>query len=180
MKKEWHHWRIGSGLSKWKLFVVASVVLIVLIGAGVAVTKLIGRTGSSHDYPWSQRSINAVLDLDGGNWEKYPDLKQEKKAIASTLDTFTRSLTKGDVEGAVSVIASERQGAYRELFNSRPEAMAGFAKIVAKAKMSFLSENYDPDVTIFQRTAEYSVTLDGFTFYIIFIKADDQWLLYDF
>ncbi len=111
-------------------------------------------------------------------WKKFKDLKQEKDSIQKTLHSFTDALKQKNVDGAVKLIQIDRQEPYRELFNSRPEAMESFADILLKSEMSFLSAHSANEPK--NRTAEYKVVLDDFIFYVIFMKMDDEWVLYDF
>ncbi len=99
-------------------------------------------------------------------------------AIGETLAGFEDAMRAGDLDAAVSHIAPEQQDGYRELIAANPDGMASFGELLAKAEMSFLSA-HDP-TTPFNRTAEYALELDGVTFYLVFIKTESGWRLYDF
>ncbi len=119
-----------------------------------------------------------IQGQDAVDWRNYPDLKQEQDSIQKTLLSFTQTLKDSNPDTAIQFIEQEKQDAYRELFSSRPEAMESFADIISKAEISFLSAHSPTEPN--NRTAEYKVVLDDFTFYIILMKIDDEWVLYDF
>ncbi len=123
----------------------------------------------------TEKNIHEENYLD---WKNYKDLKQEQEAIEKTLNSFTGALKQKDTNGAIAFVQEDRKESYRELFNTRPEAMESFADIISKAEMSFLSAHSPNEPK--NRTAEYKVILDDFTFYVIFMKIDDEWVLYDF
>lgn len=118
-----------------------------------------------------------AADEDPG-WENYPDLDAEKQSIADVVDDFTAALKEENVAAAVVHIHGDKQVAYSELFNSKPEAMASFADLLSSATLNFLSSNVDflPG----NRIAEYVVDIDGYEFYITFMKVDGNWVLYEF
>lgn len=129
--------------------------------------------------------INPIEGESGelGNWQQYPDLQQEKTAIGQVLQSFQKAMREGDVEKSVSYIDEDIRGIYRQLFEQKTEAMASFADLLNNAEMSFLSPkgvSQDPSNEIVARTAEYTVTLDTFDFYIRWIKLDGQWRIFDF
>jgi len=116
------------------------------------------------------------------DWRNYPDLPDVKKAIEQTFQDFRRALEEGNIEDAANCIAEGRREEYSALFAHRPDAMPSFAGILERAEMSFLSapERADPATTSTLRTSEYSVVLDGFTFYLRWVNVDGQWVLFDF
>lgn len=116
------------------------------------------------------------------DWKNYPDLPEEKAAIEESLDEFRSALKEGDIERAVSVIDEDRREEYAALFAHKPEAMPSFAELLDTAEMSFFSaaERAAPGTSTALRTSEYAVVLDGFTFYVRWIKVDGKWVLFDF
>jgi hypothetical protein len=128
---------------------------------------------------WQSADLEAAIAaMDDGDWRNYADLAAEQAAIGETLGGFGEAMQAGDLDTAVSYILPERQEAYRELFASNPDGMASFGELLDAAEMSFLSEH--TDTSAYNRTAEYALELDGFTFYLVFIKTADGWVLYDF
>ncbi|HOO87391.1 MAG TPA: hypothetical protein PK442_06795 [Synergistales bacterium] len=116
------------------------------------------------------------------DWKNYPDLPEEKAAIEESFDELRNALKEGDIERAVSVIDEDRREEYAALFAHKPEAMPSFAELLENAEMSFFSaaERADPATSTALRTSEYAVVLDGFTFYVRWIKVDGKWVLFDF
>jgi hypothetical protein len=135
--------------------------------------------GAADDGPfWEEDVEDALGALDDPDWRSYPDRDEEEAAIAQTLEGFAAAMKRGDLDGSVAFILDERREAYRELFGANPAAMASFADVLSGGEMSFLSEYAES--AAFNRIAEYAVDLDGFTFYVVFMKVDDTWVLYDF
>ena len=119
---------------------------------------------------------------DNANWRSNPDLPSEKKAIEESLGGFCSALEAGDIRSASEYVDEDRREVYASLFGRKPEAMPSFAALLEQAEMSFLSapENSDPAASSTQRTSEYAVNVDGFTFYVRWIKRDGKWVLFDF
>lgn len=168
-----------------KIMITLAAVVLIIGGIFTARHFLFLLTGNGEApetiaYPWSVEEVEGVLGRDDGDWQNYPDREAEEEAIAAVIGQFAEALAQQDVNRSVSLIVTERQDAYRELFSANTQAMEGFAQLIARAEMSFLSEYVGPGATTFLRTAEYSVTLDDFTFYLVFMKSDDRWRLYDF
>jgi len=122
----------------------------------------------------------SVLGLDDADWQSYPDLEVERRKIDEKLRGFQNALRAGDVAQAVSFIAEERQGAYGALFENRPEAMASFADVLEASELSFFGTPEEPSLDLRFRTAEYTVTIDDFDFYVRWAKVEDRWVLLDF
>ena len=114
------------------------------------------------------------------DWKEYPDLEAERQRIGDSLAAFQRALRAGAVDEAVSWIVAERQAAYATLFRNEPAAMASFADLLGKSRLTFLAPSADPALTTSLRTAEYTVTIDGFDFYLRWCRVDDRWILFDF
>ncbi|NLA90061.1 MAG: hypothetical protein GX843_00230, partial [Synergistaceae bacterium] len=91
-------------------------------------------------------------------------------------------LRAGDIEKAASLLDEGRIDLYSALFVHRPEAMASFADLLDGAEMTFLSdpEESDPSASSTCRTIEYAVDMEGFTFYVRWIKMGEKWVLFDF
>jgi len=131
------------------------------------------------DLVWEVEEVPDLLDAqDGPDWQDYPDREAEETAISRTLENFAQALKDGNADAAAGFVVDERQEAYRELFASNPEAMASFGDLISSGKMSFLSEGSSGEP--FNRTAEYAVRIDGFTFYVVLMKVGNSWALYDF
>lgn len=114
------------------------------------------------------------------DWKEYPDLETERQRIGDSLSAFQRALRAGAVDEAVSWIAAERQAAYAALFRNEPAAMASFADLLGRSQLTFLAPPAEPSVATTLRTAEYTVTIDGFDFYLRWCRVDDRWILFDF
>lgn len=154
---------------------LATLGLVLLVGGVYAL--FLRDTGETAARP--NGSPQAVApELDGGDWRDYPDLTAEQSAIGETLAGFEGAMRAGDLDAAMSHIAPEQQEAYRELIGANPDGMASFGELLAQAEMSFLSAHNA--TTPSNRTAEYVVALDGVTFYLVFIKTESGWMLYDF
>jgi len=119
---------------------------------------------------------------DNADWKTYSDLPAEKKAIEESFDRFRSALKAGDIRSASECVDEDRREVYASLFGRKPEAMPSFAGLLEQAEMSFLSapERADPAASSTQRTSEYAVDVDGFTFYVRWIKRDGKWVLFDF
>ncbi|MHB8798022.1 MAG: FHA domain-containing protein [Thermoanaerobaculia bacterium] len=114
------------------------------------------------------------------DWKEYPDLEAERQRIGESLRAFQSALRTGAVDEAVSWIAAERQATYAALFRNKPAAMASFADLLEKSQLTFLAPPAEPSVATTVRTAEYTVTIDGFDFYLRWCRMDDRWVLFDF
>ncbi len=122
----------------------------------------------------------ALLGLDDDDWQHYPDLEVEQRKIDASRDAFQSALRKGDIDGATSWIAADRRDAYAALFANRPEAMASFADLLDSSEMSYFGPPEQPTANARLRTAEYTVTIDDFDFYLRWAKVDGTWVLLDF
>lgn len=127
-------------------------------------------------------TIDTAEGTDNADWRTYPDLAAEKKAIEESFNSFRNALKEGDTEKAGGWVDEDCREVYTALFEQKPEAMPSFAALLEQAEMSFLSapENADPAASSTQRTSEYAVSVDGFTFYVRWIKRDGKWVLFDF
>lgn len=162
--------------------VSGSVIILALIILGVIfVVRSFVHSVPSYSpeghYEVLDEDMEEILGQKSTLWQDYPDLEQEKLAIEKSLKEFQSALRDKDAEASVKHIYSEKQQAYLELFLSKPEAMASFADVLSDAKISFLSSSSFNST--FSRTAEYSIEIDGYTFYIVFIKSEEGWILYD-
>jgi len=123
-----------------------------------------------------------LFEDEDADWRNYPDLAEEKAAIEENFEEFRSALKEKDIPRAVSHIDLGCREEYAALFAHNPEAMPSFAEILEKAEMSFLAaaDRADPATSTSLRTSEYAVELDGFTFYVRWIKVEDRWVLFDF
>jgi len=167
--------RADRSLAKVLLVVLPVAVLGLLLGF-----LALQLTGSGGGGDGSDGWETSVLGLDDADWQSYPDLEVEQRKIDDNLRAFQNALRAGDVDEAVSFIAEERQGAYGALFKNRPEAMISFAEVLEHSELSFFGTPEDPSLDLRFRTAEYTVTIDGFDFYVRWAKVDDRWVLLDF
>lgn len=172
------------------LFAGGGIALVLLVGC-LAVWFLVvtppsgvetaaGSTIANDEVPREELEAfyEAIAVADDPDWQNYPDREAEEAAIAQTLDAFTEALKRGDVDGSAAHVLEERREGYRALFSSNPEAMASFADVITSGEMCFLSD--DSGGQAFNRTAEYKIEWDGFTFYVVFMKVGERWVLYDF
>lgn len=121
-----------------------------------------------------------LLGTDDYDWQKAPDLPAEKKAIEQRMTGFQEAMDRKDIPGATALIAADRRDVYSALFAAKPDAMPSFGALFESATITFLSPPPEPQKNITLRTAEYALELDGFTFYVRWIKNDDTWFLADF
>jgi len=135
--------------------------------------------GSGRALETAQATPAPPPSVDDGK-ESPPDLAAERRRIGDSLDAFQRALRAGAVDEAVSWIASERQATYAALFRNEPAAMASFADLLERSQLTFLAPPAEPSVATTVRTAEYTVTIDGFDFYLRWCRVDDRWVLFDF
>jgi len=167
-----------GGVAALLLVVGCVAVGLLLSSPGPGTDEVVG-VAEEGDLVWEVAEVPDMLDAqDDPDWQNYPDRKEEEAATSRTLEGFTEALKSGDVDTAVGFIVDERQSGYRELFASNPEAMASFGDLISSGEMSFLSEGSGGEP--FNRTAEYAVELDGFTFYVVLMKVGETWVLYDF
>ncbi len=158
------------------LLVAAPIVLLGIVLL-LAVSWLGGPgSGGGNGDDWQA----AVLGLDDDDWQSYPDLEVERKKIERSLDAFQSALRDGDIDEASAWIAEDRKGAYAALFANRPEAMASFAELLESSELSYFGPPEEPTTDLRLRTAEYTVTIDDFDFYLRWGKVDDTWVLLDF
>ena len=123
-----------------------------------------------------------LLWEEDSDWRNYPDLPEEKAAIEENFQEFRSALKEKDIPRAVSHIDAGCREEYAALFAHNPEAMPSFADLLERAEMSFLAaaDRVNPATSSSLRTSEYAVEIDGFTFYVRWIKVDGQWMLFDF
>lgn len=178
--------RRRSSLAVPLLVAVPLAVLVLLLGV-FAVRRLgpgpDADGGDTSDGNWP--AIEAAQALPAppppvDDWKGYPDLETERRRIGESLGAFQKALRTGAVDEAVSWIAAERQAAYASLFRKEPRAMASFADLLEKSQLTFLAPPAEPAATTTLRTAEYTVTIDGFDFYLRWCRVDDRWVLFDF
>lgn len=116
-------------------------------------------------------------DLPSGDWTMYSELEEEKENIENVITEFTNSLAAGETERALSLIHENNQGYFEELFENE-DAVVLLAELLSNRELSFLSEKEDPQVTTVNRTAEYTIDVNGANFYVVFMKVDGEWLFY--
>lgn len=122
-------------------------------------------------------------DLLGGDeydWRSTPDLQAEKQAIGQRQDDFRQAMDRKDIQGATALIAEDRRDVYATLFAANPDAMPSFGALFESAEITFLSPPAEPEQDVTLRTAEYALNLDGFTFYVRWMKDGETWFLADF
>ncbi len=166
----------GGGRSMAKVLLVVLPVAVLGLLLGFLALQLGGPGDGGDGDDWQ----TAVLGLDDGEWQSFPDLEVERRKIDEKLRGFQSALRSGDVDEAVSFIAEDRQGAYGALFENRPEAMMSFAEVLEQGELSFFGTPEDPSLDLRFRTAEYTVTIDDFEFYVRWAKVEDRWVLLDF
>ncbi len=142
--------------------------------------RLLGITGTPEDF--ADFPEEDLFEDEDADWRNYPDLPEEKAAIEESFEKFRSALKESDISRAVDCMDEGRREEYAALFAHNPKAMPSFAEVLEKAEMSFLAapDRADPVTTTSLRTSEYAVELDGFTFYIRWIKVDGKWVLFDF
>jgi hypothetical protein len=69
---------------------------------------------------------------------------------------------------------------YQALFTNNPGAMPAFGALLDRARIRLSQPPGGPAADSGLRTAEYELEVDGFTFYVRWIKSDDTWMLMDF
>jgi hypothetical protein len=121
-----------------------------------------------------------LLGTDTYDWRKDPELEAEKQAIAQQVLGFQQAATNKNISAAAALIAETQRDVYQALFTNNPAAMPAFGALLDRARISFLSPPTDPEAESSLRTAEYELELDGFTFYVRWMKVDDTWMLMDF
>jgi hypothetical protein len=119
----------------------------------------------------------AVEKGDPDWWKKQPDLKKEETAINETITNLCTAFTAKDTQKVLSYIAPDDREKFKTIFSKSPDIMPQIAKDMEKATLSFLS--LDADNTL-DRVAEYTMKIDGNTFYIVFIKIEGKWLIKNF
>ena len=121
-----------------------------------------------------------LLGTDEYDWQKTPDLQAEKQAIGQRQADFRQAMDRKDIPGATALISEDRRDVYATLFASNPDAMPSFGALFESAQITFLSPPAEPEQDVTLRTAEYALDLDGFTFYVRWMKDGDTWFLADF
>ena len=125
-------------------------------------------------------SDEGLLGADDWDWQSAPDFGAEKSAISRQSDVFQQAMNNRDVAAATAVIAEDQRDVYEALFNNNPDAMPAFGALFDQARISFLAPPEDPEGDTMARIAEYEIVLDGFTFYVRWVKDGDTWVLFDF
>lgn len=120
----------------------------------------------------SSAAQNSALN----SWKEQPDLKQEEASLNKRIHGLSSALAANNLEEALSYFQAEQRETYRKLLSQSPGSMKKMASDLNNAKISFLS----PEGTQLNRIAEYSISIDGLTFYIGFIKVNGQWMLRNF
>jgi hypothetical protein len=110
-------------------------------------------------------------------WKKQPDLKKEETAIIETIKNIRAAFAAKDADKALTYIAPADREKFKAVFTKSPDVLPRFAKDMENATLSFLS--LDTDNTL-ERMAEYEMKVDGYTFYIVFIKDEGKWYLKNF
>ena len=110
-------------------------------------------------------------------WKKQPDLKKEETAINETKTNILSAFNAKDTDKALTYFAPDDREKFKTLFSKYPDFMPQFAKDMENATLSFMS--LDTEDTLY-RIAEYTMKVDGNTFYIEFIKIDDKWFIKNF
>ncbi|MCJ8501257.1 hypothetical protein [Desulfatitalea alkaliphila] len=121
-----------------------------------------------------------LLGIDDWDWQRAPDLAAETQAISRRLAGFQQAARNKDIHSAVAFIQEDQRDVYQALFSHNPDAMPAFGVLLDRARMGFLSPPAEPAADSTQRTAEYALEIDGFTFYVRWMKHDDTWMLMDF
>lgn len=121
-----------------------------------------------------------LLGKDDYDWHDDPGLEAEKQAIDQQITGFQQAMDNKDIAAATAVIAEDQRDVYAALFAGNPEAMPAFGALFKRAQISSLSPPADSAAEFTVRTAEYALELDGFTFYVRWMKDGDTWLLADF
>ncbi len=121
-----------------------------------------------------------LLGTDIYDWQTDPTLPAEKQAIAQQVSGFQQAANNKDIPAATAVIAEDQRDVYTVLFGNNPDAMPAFGALLDRAQMSFLSPPVDAAAESTVRTAEYELDIDGFTFYVRWMKDGDTWMLVDF
>lgn len=121
-----------------------------------------------------------LLGTDEYDWRSTPDLQAEKQAIGQRQDDFRQAMDRKDIPGATALIAEDRRDVYATLFAANPDAMPSFGALFESAEITFLSPPAQPEQDVTLRTAEYALNLDGFTFYVRWMKDGETWFLADF
>ena len=121
-----------------------------------------------------------LLGTDEYDWRSAPDLQAEKQAIGQRQNDFRQAMDRKDIPGATALISEDRRDVYATLFAANPEAMPSFGALFQSAEITFLSPPAEPEQDVTLRTAEYALELDGFTFYVRWMKDGETWFLADF
>ena len=121
-----------------------------------------------------------LLGINEYDWRSTPDLQAEKQAIGQRQNDFRQAMDRKDIPGATALIAEDRRDVYAVLFAANPDAMPSFGALFESAQITFLSPSAEPEQDVTLRTAEYALDLDGFTFYVRWMKDGETWFLADF
>lgn len=116
-----------------------------------------------------------VKNADPDWWKKQPELKQEDQAVHSVMTGFEKALTAKDMKQSLTYFSPDAQVKYSQVLAKSPDLLPQMAKDMQNATLSFLSLD-----TTMGRIAEYSLIVDGKTYYIVFIKIDGKWVLKSF
>jgi hypothetical protein len=121
-----------------------------------------------------------LLGIDDWDWQRAPGLEAEKLAIQTQIAGFQQAVRNKDIPMAMAFIQEDQRDVYEALFSYNPDAMPAFGALLDRARIEFLSPPAEPAAEFTERTAEYALEIDGFTFYVRWIKAGDTWMLMEF
>jgi hypothetical protein len=154
-----------------KSYFLFGLLLLLILLVGAAVPGCSKNTGT----PAVKSSLQEPAEKgDPEWWEKQPDLKKEDAAINVVIGDFNQALTTKNIEQAVTCFSPDARDNYRKVFALSPDLMPQMANDLKNATLTFLS--LDTDFTL-NRIAEYSFKVDGNTFYIVFIKVGENWMI---
>jgi hypothetical protein len=159
-----------------KSFFLTSLIILFLLTTVFSVSCTSGKSNTASPKPNSAlQSGTETGDPDW--WKKQPDLKKEEAAINETIKGTRDAFTAKDANKALTFIAPDDRDKFKEVFAKSPEILPKIAKDMENTSLSFLSldSNYTPG-----RIAEYTMKVDGYSFYIEFIKIDGKWYIKNF
>jgi hypothetical protein len=170
--------RFWQQIPRKKILIPSVAAVLVLLVLGVTVL-LVGSGFGGKENRLEAGVTEKVYEEDHGDWQRYPDLDKETKAIAKRQEKCIEALLEGNVADASNFFVPEKQEEWRSLMKDDAEGMQTLAQVLATAQISFLGPDKEMKDDPRGRIAAFTVVHQAQQFEIIWLKYDGTWYLYE-
>ena len=135
--------------------------------------------------PWGQGAKveayddQAVYTEDNGDWQNYPELGKEQKALAKQQEKCIKALESGDAHEAASYFFPEKQERWEKMRAEDQAGMKELAQVLATSQLIFLGPDSPGKDDPRGRIASFTVAYQGHAFEIVWLKYENTWYLYE-